>query len=304
MKIANYLETRAQLKLWSIRPGESLFCFADVLRERGVGALTVLDDWGVLVGVVSERDLVAAFAEHFCATQDMTVADIMTREVITCTPKDDMLETLEKMNKHNIRHIPVMKNGRPVTMISIREFDAACRELKDLALNDALTGIPNRRHFLSTLEKEILRHRRFGVSLTVAVMDLDRFENINEIYGREAADEALIWFARLLTEQFRTFDGVGRLDGQEFGVIFPNTGLGDATEACERLSRAVRTNEAPTSAGDIRLTVSQGVTTIDGELIATRDLITKAEALLYEAKTSGRDLVMAEPYRIDQCLHH
>lgn len=296
MKIADYVDSRANTDLWSIRPDRTMFDFAMALRKHTVGALTVLDDAGALVGVVSERDLVAAFAEHGGAAEGMTVADFMTHKVITCTPDDDMLETLELMNAKRIRHIPVMSGGRPLTMISIREFDAACHELKELASTDALTGVPNRRHFMTMLDKEIKRHRRFNAPLAVAMLDLDRFKRINDDYGHDAGDDVLIWFARLLTKQFRTYDGIGRLGGEEFAVIFPNSEIHDAAAACERLGRAVRREEAPTSSGDIRVTVSQGLTSIHGYLVPGRELLKTADVLLYEAKGAGRDCVVSRSH--------
>lgn len=296
MKISDYLDTRAETELWSIRPEATLLDFAAALKEHAVGALTVLDDNGSLVGIASERDLVAAFAEHGGATVGMAVADFMTREVITCTPADDILEILEMMNARRFRHIPVMKAGRPSTMIGIREFDVACTELKDLAATDALTGVPNRRHFMSVLEKEIQRHRRFNAPLSVVMLDLDRFKRVNDTYGHDAGDDVLVWFARLLTKQFRTYDGIGRLGGEEFAVIFPNSDIRDATEACERLGRSVRRSEAPTSAGDLRVTVSQGLTSIHGDLLPGRELLRTADTLLYEAKTAGRDRVIARSH--------
>lgn len=296
MKIADYVDSRAHSGLWSIRPEETLHSFASALRARTVGALTVLDDNGTLVGVVSERDLVAAFAEHGGASEGMTVADFMTRKVITCTPEDDMLETLELMNERRIRHIPVVVKGRPTTMISIREFDAACQELKELASTDALTGVPNRRHFMTTLDKEIQRHRRFNAPLAVAMLDLDKFKRINDNYGHDAGDDVLVWFARLLTKHFRTYDGIGRLGGEEFAVIFPNSDINDAAAACERLGRIVRREEAPTSSGDLRVTVSQGLTSIHGYQVPGRELLKTADTLLYEAKDTGRDRVVSRSH--------
>lgn len=298
MKISDYLETRAHTELWSIKPGATLLEFAAELREHTVGALTVLDDDGNLAGIMSERDLVAAFAEHGDVSANMTVGDFMTRDVITCAPEDDILEILEMMNARRFRHIPVIKAGRAITMIGIREFDVATQELKELASTDALTGVPNRRHFMTTLEKEIQRHRRFNAPLSVAMLDLDRFKQVNDVYGHDAGDDVLVWFARLLTQQFRTFDGIGRLGGEEFAVIFPNSDVRDATAACERLGRMVRRNQAPTSAGDLRVTVSQGVTSIHGDVLPGRDLLKSADELLYEAKTTGRDRVVAREHKV------
>lgn len=296
MKIAHYLDTRTHTALWSIRPDRSVLELTTALHERAVGALTVLGEDDALVGIVSERDLVAAFAKHGAAVADLTVADLMTREIITCAPEDDMLETLEMMNANRIRHIPVMKDGRASTMIGIREFDAACSELKELVWTDPLTGVPNRSHFLSTLDKEIQRHRRFNAPLAVAKLDLDRFQGIKDDYGDATGDDVLVWFAQLLSKEFRTYDGIGRLSDEGFAVILPNSDILDATAACERLGRVVSRDEAPTSSGYLNVTISQGLTSVHGYQVPGPELLNTAETLLSEAKATGPNRVIARSH--------
>lgn len=296
MKIAKHLASRAHKELWSIRPDETLLGLALALREHAVGALTVLDEGGMLVGIVSERDLVRACAEHGNAMMEMAVAEFMTREVVTCSPEDDMLQTLEMMNANCIRHIPVMKQGRPSTIIGIREFDAACQELKELALTDALTGIPNRRHFTTTLNKEIERHRRNNAPLSVAMLSLDVCQGVNCDFAQDAGGDLLVWLAQLLTKQFRTYDGIGRLGDEKFAVMFPNSDIHEAEAACERLGRAVHREDATTRYGDFPVTISQGLTSIHRYRVSGEEFMDVADTLLSEAQTSGRNCVVARTY--------
>lgn len=296
MKISSYLETRAHKDLWSIRPDETLHNFAAALRNHAVGALTVLGNGGALVGIISERDLVQAVAEHGARSLEMTVADFMTSKVITCSPEDDMLQTLEMMNANCIRHIPVMQDGRPSTIIGIREFDAACQELKELALTDALTGIPNQRHFMTTLTRDIERHRRNNSPFSVAVLSLDCCQGDIGDVAQDVGDDLLVWLAQLLMKQFRSYDGIGRLGDEKFAVMFPNSSIQEAEAACERLGRAVRREEATTRYGDIPVTISQGLTSIHRYRVPEQELLDVADVLLSEAKTNGRDRIISRSY--------
>ncbi len=296
MKIANYLETRAHQDLWSIRPGETLYSFADELCNYSVGALTVLDDEGSLLGIISERDLVRAIAEHGAKSLQMTVADFMTCKVVTCSPEDDMLQTLELMNTYGIRHMPVMKEGRPWTIIGLREFDAACQELKELANTDALTGIPNRRHFISVLSKDIERHRRNESPLSLAALSLDCCQKNGNGFDREAGDDLLVWLAQLLAKEFRTYDSIGRLSDETFAVMFSNSDIQEAEAACERLGRAVRREEAMTRYGGVPVTISQGLTSIHRYRVSANEILDVADALLTEAKNTGRNRINSRSY--------
>ncbi len=261
-----------------------------------VGALTVLDDEGSVLGNTSERDLVRAIAEHGAKSLQMTVADFMTCKVVTCSPEDDMLQTLELMNAFGIRHMPVMKEGRPSTIIGLREFDAACQELKELASTDALTGIPNRRHFMSALSKDIERHRRNSSPLSLAIVSLDCCQKNGNNLAHEAGDELLVWLAQLLATEFRTYDGIGRLSDETFAILFPNSDLQAAEAACERLGRAVRREEAVTKYGGVPVTISQGLTSIHRYRVSADEILDVAEALLAEAKNTGRDRIKSRSY--------
>ena len=117
------------------------------LRRWNVGALVVSRDGEPLVGIISERDVVRAFAKDGARLADMHVRDLMTREVTTCTQETSMVEAEKLMNKHRIRHLPVMDGAKLVGMLSIRDVMVwRQQEARDEVnvLRDAMIAVRNR----------------------------------------------------------------------------------------------------------------------------------------------------------------
>jgi CBS domain-containing protein len=119
----------------SINPSATLATVAQRLRLEGIGALVVLDQ-GNLAGIVSERDVVHAFAAHRAEASEIKVADVMTRSIITCRPEDSLTRVLGLMTRHRVRHLPVLEGGRLAGLISIG--DAVKHRLDELELEAAV----------------------------------------------------------------------------------------------------------------------------------------------------------------------
>ena len=118
--------------LLTIGPDEPVQAVATVLATNNIGALPVCDPTGDLVGIISERDIVRGFAERGNDAEGLTVADLMTWNVITCVPKDDVGDTLAVMNENRIRHLPVLDDGRLTAIVSFRDVMAAVlKETRD-----------------------------------------------------------------------------------------------------------------------------------------------------------------------------
>ncbi len=291
MRICELLAKKELRKVLTIRPDQSVLEMAGVLRRHGIGALLVVDEQDKLAGIVSERDIVSQMAEHGEAVTNCSVGTIMTTSVITCGPDDSVVATLAIMNQNNIRHIPVVANGEPLMMLSIREFDIACQHLEALSFTDELTGLPNRRYFMGALETEIARKIRTHAPLSLAMLDLDHFKGINDKFGHEVGDQVLRQLAVILRGRLRGYDVVGRLGGEEFGLLLPNTGLADAITVCSNLADSIRSCQLSTIAGPFGFTASFGVAELSkGNLDATAALI-EVDRLLYIAKANGRDRV-------------
>ena len=163
--------------------------------------------------------------------------------------------------------------------------------LEHQATHDFLTGIFNRRAILDRLAQEISRAKRENTSLSIGMCDIDHFKNINDAYGHQAGDEALVIFTRCLQSRLRDYDSLGRYGGEEFFVIAPGS-VGHSGESLyERLRAGVAAAEITTKAGIVSLTVSIGVAPGTGQ--STVDaLIAAADAALYQAKAEGRNRVV------------
>lgn len=169
-------------------------------------------------------------------------------------------------------------------------LQVAYAELERLAMTDELTGVPNRRHFLAQLESErqrALRHRR---QTSLAMLDLDHFKLVNDRHGHPAGDEVLKHFTELLTRHMRGEDVVGRLGGEEFALLMPETAPSGAQTVLERLRRELATARLDFIAPGFSYTFSAGVAGLSLVAPATCDhWIYEADQALYRAKTGGRD---------------
>jgi len=292
MLISELMAQKRCIDVKQIRPDCGLLEMAEELSRHKIGALLVLDAESKLVGVSSERDLARAIATYSDGLLDRTVADIMTPAVVTCTPSDNVIEILDVMKDNNIRHIPVVEDGAPKAMLSIKEFHLAYQTLQTQARTDHLTGLVNRRHFMEVMEEEISRCRRFECPLSLALLDLDNFKQINDTYGHDVGDHVLSALSKLLKNQLRAYDCVGRIGGEEFALLFPNTDLEGAVIACNRVINAIRMEGVVDGEHTIHFTASIGLveTTVPGE--AARAMLKRADILLYQAKAEGRDRIV------------
>lgn len=172
-------------------------------------------------------------------------------------------------------------------------------ELRRWATTDALTSLPNRRHFLETAEAELARAKRYQRPLTVLVFDVDHFKSINDQHGHAMGDEALRQLSAVTVGVLRSTDMAGRLGGEEFGVLLPETPADGGAEFAERLRLAIAAAELHAGDVPIPMTVSIGV----AELLSTDDLnilLARADQALYRAKTLGRNRTeLAAPISTD-----
>ncbi len=166
------------------------------------------------------------------------------------------------------------------------------KELSRQATTDYLTGVPNRRHFLALIDRELGRSRRYGTLFSLAIVDLDRFKEINDKYGHQVGDSVLRQFSDTCREALRDTDTVGRIGGEEFALLLPNTGLNEAVEVVERARNAIERSEITTAGNDnIRYTASFGLATYTSETDTIATLFTRADDAMYEAKDAGRNRI-------------
>ena len=174
-----------------------------------------------------------------------------------------------------------------------QELELANRRLRKLSITDGLTDLFNHRHIHELLHEEFERSRRSGEPLAVAMMDLDRFKQVNDTYGHPTGDVILYETAQLLRETSREIDMLGRYGGEEFMAILPGTDEAAAAHFAERLRRRVEEHVYRDEATEVRMTTSCGVASFPSAGAATPDdLVKVADEALYLAKTSGRNRVV------------
>lgn len=205
------------------------------------------------------------------------------------------VETNARVRPPYPRHPDAKVEG---VLSDITERKRMLEELRYLAVTDSLTGLHNRRHFLELCERELCRARRYRLEIALLMLDADEFKPINDTYGHDMGDEALRWIARLCQAHLRQVDVLGRLGGEEFAVLLPQTGLQDACEVAERLRRAIAQAALPLTDGRVlRFTVSIGVCAFAAQTVVLQDLLKAADQALYAAKRNGRNQVASCPDR-------
>lgn len=170
------------------------------------------------------------------------------------------------------------------------------RKLEQLAMTDPLTGILNRRAFASFASKERDRAIRHDHLLAVLELDIDHFKRINDTYGHDMGDKALIHFVGVVRENLRSTDVFGRMGGEEFALILAESDIQGAVASAERLRQAVETSSLTLDENrNLRLTVSCGVTLWGPDELLDLAL-NRADKALYQAKKEGRNRTAAVPF--------
>ncbi len=171
-----------------------------------------------------------------------------------------------------------------------------------LSVTDSLTGVPNRRHLMGRLELEIARANRFGTQLSMLMVDIDHFKQLNDTAGHLAGDSVLRQVCELMKQSVRKVDTLARYGGEEFVVLLPQVTKAEALEVADKLRRAVA--EAPIQEGRAqplgRVSISVGVANLPVDSTAQERLIDAADSALYAAKRAGRDKVVGFAQGMEQ----
>jgi diguanylate cyclase (GGDEF)-like protein len=163
-------------------------------------------------------------------------------------------------------------------------------ELASVALAnvDALTGALSRQHFMSLAEQELARSQRYALPLVVLMLDLDHFNRVNDNYGHSAGDAVLQSFVRTVTSVLRESDTIGRIGGEEFAVLLPNTTQEGGSALANRILEEVRSSPVEMGTARIAYTVSIGAESLSAHT-SFAALLARCDEALYRAKNGGRD---------------
>ena len=197
----------------------------------------------------------------------------------------------------DISIVPVTDDSGEITHFIALEHDiterkAAEQAIVRIALEDHLTGLPNRRAGEDRIELEWNRARRNTGGFALAIVDIDRFKLVNDQHGHHVGDQALKHVADVLAKHLRRGDWVARWGGEEFLLCFHDLDSRGAHIGAERLRKLVKSNPLKMQQAELPLTVSMGVSVYSPEHDNLDSMLAQADALLYEAKHSGRDKVL------------
>lgn len=166
-------------------------------------------------------------------------------------------------------------------------------ELWRLASFDSLTGLANRRYFMEQLNKEFDRYKRYGSIITVIIIDVDNLKQINDDHGHSVGDSILKKISKIGAATFRICDTMGRIDGEEFAIILPETEIEGAEIVANRIVEAVEESQVASATGLVEFSISVGIARANGNKTVTNheELLKMAELALLQAKKQEKSSV-------------
>ncbi len=175
----------------------------------------------------------------------------------------------------------------------LKKTEASLREtlnhVKNLAATDSLTGISNRRHFMESSVIEFDRSKRHGHPLTILALDIDHFKSINDTFGHQAGDEVLRSICTCCQSLLRASDIFGRLGGEEFSILLPDTDKESASIMAQRILDNISALKVKYEEGIISFTTSIGISQLTDECQNMEALMKNSDEALYKAKNNGRN---------------
>lgn len=175
-----------------------------------------------------------------------------------------------------------------------KELEDLKEKAEELARTDPLTNLPNRRAFFEVGELELEEAKRYGHDLTLIMLDIDLFKNINDTYGHATGDEVLKTIALLLQVTIRSSDTAARIGGEEFAILLSHTNIEDAQSTAEKLRERMQALALKVADTEVIFTASFGVAKFTGHDQTLDTLVANADKALYKAKEAGRNCVIVD----------
>jgi diguanylate cyclase (GGDEF)-like protein len=196
---------------------------------------------------------------------------------------------VQKPSDQSIHELEELTDAFNSMALKLQAHDAV---LQNMATQDALTGLDNRRALDVGLKEELQRAQRYERPVTLLMIDIDHFKEVNDNYGHLAGDAVLRQLSAICQGVVRPMDHIYRYGGEEFVVLLPETDIAGACVLAERLREEVEsTHFALSGDGDIQMTISIGIAVYPKDADTTEDLLAAADRALYEAKQGGRNRV-------------
>jgi diguanylate cyclase len=246
-----------------------------------------IDELGKLSTATGDyHDSIENLAQKIRQTEDVNQLNVLLEEVLRETrgvqasalrSRQEVLRARERVN---------------VAELKIRELENQLELVSEKVLRDHLTGTLNRRGLSEAFDREIALAERQSQPLSVALLDIDNFKDLNDTFGHQVGDDALVHLAQVIKDTIRPSDNVARFGGEEFMILLPNSDTEHATTVITRLQRELTKRFFLHDNGKVLITFSAGITAcLPGEAQAA--VITRADRALYQAKRMGKNRVIA-----------
>ena len=243
------------------------------------------------IGEMSEstgdyHNKIANYVEKISQTEDLPTINTVLHDLIA----DTRILHLDMVRSHDdLQHA---RRQAEVAEQKMHELTIELGQVSELIYQDHLTGTLNRRGMDEAFKREFARAKRGQTSIAIALLDIDHFKKINDNYGHDVGDQALIHLAKVVQELLRPVDVVARYGGEEFVLILPDTNLSDGMSIMTRLQRDLTKRYFLHENEKLLITFSAGVAQRNGEESADA-IIARADSALYRAKQAGRNRVLA-----------
>lgn len=255
----------------------------DRLKEM---AGTFIQSIGELSSVTGEyHDKITALSGRLQGTDDISEISAVI---------DEIMHETRQMQVHTLQSRDSLIEAQRMVELSeqrIRELEAELVQVGEKVREDQLTGTLNRRGLDEAFEREIAIRNRSGRPLALALLDVDNFKKLNDTYGHQAGDGALVHLSRVIRQTMRPNDSVARFGGEEFLILLPDSTADEAAQAIVRLQRSLTKHFFLHESEHLLITFSAGVTEhAPGE--KQSDVIGRADKALYRAKAAGKNRVV------------
>jgi diguanylate cyclase (GGDEF)-like protein len=195
----------------------------------------------------------------------------------------------DAFNSNHADSLQIFADQAAIAIENARMFE----KVEQMAIVDTLTGLYNRRHFFDLGEREIERYKRYHSPLSLIMLDLDHFKKVNDQYGHQVGDYVLQELAKIFANSLRKMDIPGRLGGEEFVILLPETNIDQGMLVAERIRKTVEAKNFIVEDHSIHITASMGLVSMRDDVTSLQMLISLADKIMYKAKAAGRNKVLA-----------
>ena len=257
-------------------------------------AYLALTQRALAIGVLAAA-LLAVLTGLFLSRRMSAALGEVTDAVRSMQPDGELRLSIPVRSRDEIGVLATALNRMSAKLADAHQtVKSQAEELLQLSIRDPLTDLYNRRHFdeqAAVLYQQAIRHRR---PLTLVLLDLDHFKQVNDLHSHAVGDEVLRRVARMLKEHMRASDVIARYGGEEFVIACPDSALPQTAQRCDDLRRRIEAHPWQELAPDLRVTASMGMSDAVA-LDSVEAMLAEADAQLYQAKHAGRNRIMPEP---------